>query len=124
MNNKKTFDLQDRLINFSLLIMKIVDRLPKTYTGQHFARQLIRSGTSPSFQYGEAQAAESRKDFIHKLKIGQKELKETYICLNLIKKHPLLIDPILDEAISECDQLTAIIFKSISTARNNLRAQK
>tara|TARA_R110000868_G_scaffold408293_5_gene690987 strand:+ start:17469 stop:17843 length:375 start_codon:yes stop_codon:yes gene_type:complete len=123
MKNKRNFDLQDRLINFSLTIMKIVDRLPKTYNGQHFAKQLIRSGTSPSFQYGEAQAAESRKDFIHKLKIGQKELKETYVCLTLIKKHPLLVDTILDEAISECDQLAAIFFKSISTAQINLKAK-
>lgn len=124
MNNAKTFDLQDRLINFSLMIMKIVDKLPKTYNGQHFAKQLIRSGTSPSFQYGEAQAAESRKDFVHKLKIGQKELKETYICLTLIKKHPLLVDGLLDEAISECDQLAAILFKSISTAQSNMRNKK
>ena len=122
MNKSKSFDLQDRLINFSLMVMKIVDLLPKTYAGQHFAKQLIRSGTSPSFQYGEAQAAESRKDFIHKLKIGQKELKETYICLTLIKRHPLLIDPLLDKAISECDQLIAIFFKSISTAKNNQRS--
>ncbi len=121
MNKSKSFDLQERLINFSLMVMKIVDLLPRTYTGQHFAKQLIRSGTSPSFQYGEAQAAESRKDFIHKLKIGQKELKETFICLTLIKKHPLLSDPLLDTAISECDQLIAIFFKSISTAKINQR---
>ena len=124
MSKSNTFDLQDRLIHFSLMVMKIVDRLPKTYTGQHFARQLIRSGTSPSFQYGEAQAAESRKDFIHKLKIGQKELKETFICLTLIKKHPLLEDTLLDKAISECDQLIAIFFKSISTAQTNLNKNR
>ena len=124
MTKSKSFDLQDRLINFSLIVMKIVDLLPKTYTGQHFAKQLIRSGTSPSFQYGEAQAAESRKDFIHKLKIGQKELKETFICLTLIKKHPLLNDPLLDQAISECDQLIAIIFKSISTAQSNMNKNR
>ncbi len=120
MKKERTFDLENRLINFSLMIMKIVDRLPKTYNGQHFARQLIRSGTSPSFQYGEAQAAESRKDFIHKLKIGQKELKETFICLKIIKHHPLLTDPILEEALKECDELTAIFHSSIKTARNNL----
>ena len=117
-NNK--FDLQDRLINFSLTIMKIVDQLPKTYTGQHFAKQLVRSGTSPSFQYGEAKSAESRKDFIHKMKIGQKELGETYICLRIIKAHPLLIDPILDQALSENDQLLAIFHTSIKTARSNM----
>jgi four helix bundle protein len=120
-NNYKHFNLEQRFIEFSLLVMKIVDKLPKTYVGQHFARQLIRSGTSPSFQYGEAQGAESRKDFIHKLKIGLKELKETKVCLTLIKKHPLLTDPIVQNALNECDQLIAITFKSISTAQVNLK---
>tara|TARA_Y100001935_G_scaffold239088_1_gene226312 strand:+ start:41348 stop:41776 length:429 start_codon:yes stop_codon:yes gene_type:complete len=116
----RNFDLQDRLIKFSLLIMKVVDNLPKTYAGQHFAKQLVRSGTSPAFQYGEAKSAESRKDFIHKVKIGKKELGESYICLQIIKQHPLLESEILDGAINECDELSAIFHKSIATARNNL----
>lgn len=95
--------------------MKVVDNLPKTYAGQHFAKQLVRSGTSPAFQYGEA-----RKDFIHKMKIGKKELGESYICLQIIKQHPLLESEILDDAINECDELSAIFHKSIATARNNL----
>ncbi len=118
--NSRNFDLQDRLINFSLLVMKVVERLPKSYTGQHFAKQLVRSGTSPAFQYGEAKSAESRKDFIHKMKIGKKELGESYICLQIIKKHPLLKDEILDVTIKECDELAAIFHASINTARNNL----
>ena len=109
-----------RLIKFSLLIMKVVDNLPKTYAGQHFAKQLVRSGTAPAFQYGEAKSAESRKDFIHKVKIGKKELGESYICLQIIKQHPLLESEILDGAINECDELSAIFHKSIATARNNL----
>ncbi len=120
MKNSK-FDLQNRLIKFSLLIMKITDELPNTYTGQHFAKQLVRSGTSPSFQYGEAQAAESRKDFIHKLKIGQKELRETFICLTIIKNHPLSTSEKLDIALKECDELIAIFHKSITTAKQNLK---
>lgn len=119
--NQRTFDLQDRLVSFSLLIMKIVDRLPKSYTGQHFAKQLVRSGTSPAFQYGEAKSAESRKDFIHKMKIGKKELGESFICLQIIKQHPLLVDAILDEAIKECDELSAIFHSSIKTARSNIK---
>jgi four helix bundle protein len=100
--------------------MKIVDELPKTYTGQHFAKQLVRSGTSPAFQYGEAQAAESRKDFIHKLKIGQKELRETLVCLTIIKKHPLSTSKQIEIALKECDELIAIFHSSIATAKKNL----
>ena len=120
MKNKNSFNLQDRIINFSLLIMKIEEGLPKSYTGQHFAKQLVRSGTSPAFQYGEAQAAESRKDFIHKLKIGQKELRETFVCLTIIKKHPLSSSELLEIALTECDELIAIFHKSIGTAKKNL----
>lgn len=121
--NTRVFDLQDRLIQFSLTIMKIVEKLPKTYTGQHFAKQLVRSGTSPAFQYGEAKSAESRKDFIHKMKIGQKELGETYICLKIIRSHPLLEDPMLEQALKECDELSAIFHTSIKTARKNMSAK-
>lgn len=120
MKNQQTFNLQDRIINFSLLIMKIVEELPKSYTGQHFAKQLVRSGTSPAFQYGEAQAAESRKDFIHKLKIGQKELRETFVCLTIIKKHPLSKSEKIDIALKECDELIAIFHTSVNTAKKNL----
>jgi len=100
--------------------MKIVDELPSSYTGQHFAKQLVRSGTSPAFQYGEAQAAESRKDFIHKLKIGQKELRETFICLTIIKSHPISTSKLIDIALIECDELIAIFHTSIATAKKNL----
>ena len=122
MTNRTDYDLENRLIAFSLMIMRIVDKLPKTYNGQHFAKQLIRSGTSPAFQYGEAQAAESRKDFIHKLKIGLKELRETFVCLKLIQKHPLLDEEIVPNSIKECDELIAILFKSITTAQKNMNA--
>lgn len=120
MKNQHSFNLQERIINFSLLIMKIVEELPKSYTGQHFAKQLVRSGTSPAFQYGEAQAAESRKDFIHKLKIGQKELRETFVCLTIIKKHPLSKSEKIDVALIECDELIAIFHTSVNTAKKNL----
>jgi len=120
MKNGHAFNLQSRIINFSLSIMKIVDELPSSYTGQHFAKQLVRSGTSPAFQYGEAQAAESRKDFIHKLKIGQKELRETFICLTIIKSHPISTSKLIDIALIECDELIAIFHTSIATAKKNL----
>ena len=81
MNTNIKYDLEDRLIEFSLLIIDIVEKLPNTRAGNHIGGQLIRCGTSPAFNYGEAQVAESRDDFIHKMKICLKELKETLIAL-------------------------------------------
>tara|TARA_R110000868_G_scaffold259361_5_gene517280 strand:- start:44665 stop:45030 length:366 start_codon:yes stop_codon:yes gene_type:complete len=113
------YDLEEILIDFSLLGIKLAEGLPKSYTGQYFAKQLIRSASSPAFQYAEARGAESRKDFIHKLKIGLKELRETHVCLRLIKKKPLFVGEAIESAISECDQLIAILTTSINTARKN-----
>ncbi|MDZ7806660.1 MAG: four helix bundle protein [Gracilimonas sp.] len=62
-------DLEDRLIKFSVLIIKILDDIPSTKAGNHLSGQLIRSGTSPALNYGEARSAESLKDFIHKLQL-------------------------------------------------------
>jgi four helix bundle protein len=104
--------------------MEVVEMLPKTYTGQHFAKQLVRSGTSPSFQYGEAQAAESRKDFVHKMKIGLKELRESFICMTIIKEKPLLENQQLNAALKECDELISIFFTSIDTAKRNMKGRK
>jgi len=87
--NKK-YDLEERLIQFALLIIDIVEMLPNTRAGNHIAGQLIRSGTSPAFNYGEAQVAESRDDFIHKMKICLKELKETHIAVQIIQRKPLI----------------------------------
>jgi four helix bundle protein len=70
------FELEDRLVDFAVLIIDIVDNLPNTKAGNHLAGQLVRSGTSPALNYGEAQSGESRKDFIHKIKIVLKELRE------------------------------------------------
>ncbi len=80
----KTFDLEDRLIDFAVRIIRIAEALPKTKTGNHIAGQIIRCGTSPAPNYGEAQGAESRSDFIHKMKISLKELRETRVWLLMI----------------------------------------
>ena len=71
--DKRTFDLEDRLIDFAVQIIYLAESLPKTKVGKHIAGQLIRCGTSPAPNYGEAQSAESRSDFIHKMKISLKE---------------------------------------------------
>lgn len=118
---KDKFDLQDRLINFSVMILEIVDQLPKTVIGIHFAKQLVRSGISPALHHGEAQSAESRRDFIHNLKIGLKELRETYVNLSILRKRRILGDLIIDETMIENDELISIFMSSIKTARKNIQ---
>lgn len=82
----RRFDLDERLIEFASAIIDIAEALPKAVAGDHIAKQLARSGTAPCLQYGEAQGEELRNDFIHKMKISLKELRETFNCLRLIKK--------------------------------------
>ena len=84
--DKRTFDLEDRLIDFAVQIIYFAESLPKTKVGKHIAGQLIRCGTSPAPNYGEAQSAESRSDFIHKMKISLKELRETRVWLIMIAR--------------------------------------
>ncbi len=116
------FDLEERLIEFSVLIIEIANELPNTKTGNHLAGQIIRSGTSLSLNYGEAQSAESRRDFIHKMKIILKELRETLICLKIIHRAKLHKDEAkLKRAMSENDELLSIFVKSIETAQKNLK---
>jgi len=117
--NKK-FNLEDRLIEFAGIIIKITENLYTTRAGNHIAGQLVRCGTSPALLYGEAQSAESRNDFIHKLKIILKELRETLIALKIIKNVPLTKNfDLVDKAKIECNELIAIFVKSIETARKN-----
>ena len=81
MNEKeqRNYDLQERLIEFAVRVLNVVESLPNSRVGNHVAGQLIRSGTSPAPNYGEAQSAESRKDFIHIMKVALKELRETLV---------------------------------------------
>ncbi len=86
----RKYDLEDRLIEFSIKIIELVEELSKTRAGNHISSQLIRCGTSPALNYGEVQSSESKKDFIHKMKVILKELRETNICLKIIKRKPLI----------------------------------
>jgi four helix bundle protein len=114
----KTFDLEDRLIDFAVRIIRIAEALPKTKVGNHIAGQIIRSGTSPASNYGEAQSAESRPDFIHKMKVSLKELRETRVWLLMIVRANLLKPASKFELlIDENNQLISIFVKSIETAR-------
>jgi four helix bundle protein len=88
--NNRNYDLENRLVEFSSKIIDIGEELPSTKAGSYIAGQLIRCGLAPALIYGEAQSAESRDDFIHKMKIGLKELKETRICLKLIIRKEMI----------------------------------
>ncbi len=83
---EKKYSLRERLIDFACRVIDVTEALPKTGAGYHLGNQLIRSGTSPALHYGEAQAAESPADFIHKMKVCLKELRETYNCLQIIER--------------------------------------
>src|SRR6478672_10810373 len=108
--------LEDRLVDFAVRIVEVVEALPATKAGNHIANQLIRSGTSPAPNYGEARSAESRRDFIHKMKIFLKELRETMIWLKIISRKSMVGVEGVDAAISECDELIAIFVSSTRTA--------
>ena len=115
------YDLEERLIEFSVLIIEIVKETPNSKSGNHLSGQLVRSGTSVSLNYGEAQSGESRKDFIHKMKIVLKELRETYICLKIIHKTKLYkTETKIAKAKKENDELISIFVKSVETAQKNL----
>jgi four helix bundle protein len=119
-NKSKKFDLEDRLIDFAVLIIEISENLNNTRAGNHISSQIIRSGTSPALNYGEAQSAESRNDFIHKLKVLLKELRETLVALKIIKRGSLTNKiELLDKGTNECNELISIFVKSIETARKN-----
>jgi four helix bundle protein len=120
---ERKYDLDERLINFAVAVIDISEALPKTFAGNHIAGQLVRSGTSPALNYGEAQSAESWNDFIHKMKVSAKELRETYNCLRIIKKKDWYLEDKLLPVLDENNQLISIFVKSIETAKKNNTAK-
>ncbi len=115
----KKFDLQERFIDFAVKIIKLSDLMPQNQTTHHIKNQILRSGTSPAPNYGEAQSAESRADFIPKMKIILKELRETFVWLTIINRTNLVPQQKLEPLIKETDELISIVYKSIETARKN-----
>jgi four helix bundle protein len=109
-------ELEDRLTDFAVEIIGVVEALPATSAGHHIAGQLIRSGTSPAPNYGEARSAGSRKDFSHKMKISLKELRESLIWLKVIGRKQLTGERVVSAAIKECDALTGMFVSSTRTA--------
>ena len=116
-----SYGLEDRLVRFATTTCQLGNRLPRSALGQHVALQLARSSTSTFANYGEVQSAESRRDFIHKLAICLKELRETRTWLKFIRKMTLLPAESVDGVLRECEELVAILATSIRTARRNGR---
>jgi four helix bundle protein len=119
-------DLEERLINFAVLIINIVESMPNTRAANHLGGQLLRSGSAPALNYGEAQSGESRNDFVHKMKIALKELRETHVCLRIIHRTKLYkSEAEIESSLKEVDELIAIFVKSAQTAqRNNLASME
>ncbi|NKB24661.1 MAG: four helix bundle protein [Kiritimatiellae bacterium] len=120
MSNAKKLDLENRLIDFSVRIIQVTEALPDKKTGKHISTQLLRSGTSPAANYAEAQSAESKADFVHKIKVVLKELRETKVWLKMIVPSQLLSgNTRLNPLFQENDELISIFVKSEKTAKNN-----
>jgi four helix bundle protein len=108
-------ELENRLIEFSILVIRLIKELPDDRVTNHLIGQLIRSSTSTALNYGEALGSESRKDFAHKLGIVLKELRETYNCMRILSGAGYL--PLNHKALKECNELISIFVKSISTTK-------
>jgi len=114
----RKYDLEERLIDFAVRIIRTAESLPRTRVGNHIAGQLIRCGTSPAPNYGEAQGAESRSDFINKMKVCLKELRETRVWLLMIVRANLLKPTSkLEPLIKENNEIISIFVTSIETAK-------
>jgi four helix bundle protein len=115
----RRFDLEERLIRFPSSIIQLSEMLPQTFAGRHIAGQMIRSGTAPALHYGEAQSGESRKAFIHKMKVALKELRETFNALKIVDAVSWLPSDKLEAILDENNQLISIFVRSIETATTN-----
>lgn len=109
--------LEDRLIDFAVRIIALCNRLSATFAGKHIAGQLVRAGTSPAPNYSEARSAESRADFIHKLRVVVKELNETSVWLRVVARSNLIKSTLLGGLTTEADELKRIFGASLRTAR-------
>jgi four helix bundle protein len=120
--NSRADDLEERLIQFAIAIVTLVGQLPQNFQAKHIATQLLRSGKAAAPNYGEARAAESRADFIHKLKIALKELNETAVWLRIIQRSFAADADFLNRLVAENTELCKILVASIQTARRKDKA--
>jgi four helix bundle protein len=115
---QRKYDLQERFIDYAVRIIRLCENLPETRAGKHICSQILRSGTSPAPNYGEAQGAASKADFVHKLKIALKELRETEVWLKILVRSEMIErSEKMDALLKETDELISIVFKSIGTAK-------
>ena len=121
---RKDEELAERLLDFSVRIIRLCSALPKDSVGIHIGNQLLKCGTSPGANYEEARGAESKADFIHKLGIVLKELKESRYWLKVILRTSLSKSEKVVPLHDECEELIAIIAKSIFTARKSKQSRK
>jgi len=122
---QRNYDLEERLLEFASRVIDLTERLPQTRAGNHVGAQILGSGTSPFPNHGEVEEAESREDFIHKLKVCLKELRETRRWARLIQlKGWVKNDSTLDWLLSESDELIGIFYSSIQTAKRNTQAAR
>lgn len=112
-------DIEDRLIDFAVMVINLCAGLPTTVAGRHIAGQLVRSGTAPAAHYSEARGAESSRDFIHKLGICLKELNESAVWLKIVLRSKMSPDARVQPILAECIELSRIVNSSIQTARRN-----
>ena len=117
-------DLQERMINFAVRIIKMVDSMPNSISGTAIARQIVRSGTSPSANYRAACIAKSDKDFVNKLKMVEEELDETSHWLTLIMRSEMMKPSRIQPLHQECCELLSIIVKSIVTTKNRMKTEE
>lgn len=118
------YNLEKRLLNYSVEIVRFIETLPKSFTGIHIAHQLLRSGTSAFPNHDEAQAAEATNDFIHKLRISLKELRETRCWLLLVDEISLTESKKASLILKETEEFIKIFVASIKTAQFNKNLKK
>lgn len=117
----KPNELEERLIKFSIMIIGLSNDIDNTKAGAHLVGQIIRSGTSVALNYGEVQGAESKRDFVHKMKIAFKELRETFVCLRIIGGSNLCkSNSKLEKILKENNELISIFVKSLNTSQSNM----
>jgi four helix bundle protein len=118
-SNSKANTLEGRLVQFAVDIVKVVGQLPQNPQAKHIGNQILRSGTAAAPNYGEARAAESRADFVHKLKICLKELNETGIWLRILQRSVAVNPDLVSRLVAENTELCKILVASVQTARRN-----
>ena len=117
---KRSQQLEQRLIDFAVRIVRLASDLPTSFAGQYFGKQVLRSGSSPALHYGEARSAESKKDFRHKCSIALKELRETHVNLRIIDQSRIYESAQLADLLDENNQLISIFVATIRSVDDKL----